>query len=128
MKKEGRFRVVMVHHPPVSHAKPHKRLLDAAALKEVIAAHGAELLLHGHDHLAMLNWLSDPDGNGVPAVGVPSASAAPGMSHDAAAYNLYAIDGAPGGWTCEMIARGITPAGDVVEQKRVTLVDFRNCR
>ena len=99
----------------------HKRLLDAAALKEVIAAHGAELLLHGHDHLAMLNWLSDPDGNGVPAVGVPSASAAPGMSHDAAAYNLYKIDGAPGAWTCEMIARGITPAGDVVEQKRVVL-------
>ena len=121
MKKEGRFRVVMVHHPPMSHAKPHKRLLDAAALKQVIAEHGAELLLHGHDHLAMLNWLSDPESNGVPAVGVPSASAAPGMSHDAAAYNLYNIDGAPGAWTCEMIARGITPAGDVVEQKRMVL-------
>jgi len=120
-KKEGRFRVVMVHHPPVSHARPHKRLLDAAALNAVIAAHGAELLLHGHDHLAMLNWLSVPDGCGVPAVGVPSASAAPGMSHDAAAYNLYKIDGATGAWTCEMIARGMTPSGDVVEQKRMVL-------
>ena len=118
-KKEGRFRVVMVHHPPVSHAKSHKRLLDAAALKEVVAAHGAELLLHGHDHLAMLNWLPDPEHNGVPAVGVPSASAAPGMSHDAAAYNLYTIDGAPGDWNCEMIARGVTHSGDVVERKRM---------
>jgi 3',5'-cyclic AMP phosphodiesterase CpdA len=121
MKKEGRFRVVMVHHPPISQAKSHKRLIDAAALKQVLAEHGAELLLHGHDHLAMLNWLADPDSNGVPAVGVPSASAAPGMSHDAAAYNLYTIGGAPGAWTCEMVARGVTPSGDVVEQKQVVL-------
>ena len=120
-KEEGCFRVVMVHHPPVSQARWHKRLLDAAALKQVIAGHGAELLLHGHDHLAMLNWLAAPDGNGVPAVGVPSASAAPGMSHEAAAYNLYEIGGAPGAWTCEMIARGITPDGRVVERKRVVL-------
>ncbi len=120
-KKEGRFRVVMVHHPPVSRARRHKRLVNAAALKQVIAEHGAELLLHGHDHLAMLNWISDPDGNGVPAIGVPSASAAPGMSHDAAAYNLYRIDGAPGAWSCETIARGITPAGDIGEQKRTML-------
>ncbi|MGA7974679.1 MAG: metallophosphoesterase [Pseudolabrys sp.] len=121
MKKEGCFRVVMVHHPPISQAKSHKRLIDAAALKQVLAEHGAELLLHGHDHLAMLNWLADPDSNGVPAVGVPSASAAPGMSHDAAAYNLYTIGGAPGAWTCEMVARGVTPSGDVVEQKQVVL-------
>ncbi len=121
MKKEGRFRAVMVHHPPISQAKSHKRLLDAAALKQVIAEHGAELLLHGHDHLAMLNWLAGPDGNGVPAVGVPAASAAPGMSHDAAAYNLYRIDGAAGAWTCEMIARGVNASGDIVEQKRVVL-------
>jgi hypothetical protein len=43
------------------------------------------------------------------------------MSHDAAAYNLYRIDGAPGAWTCEMIARGVNASGDVVEQKRVVL-------
>ena len=121
LKKEGLFRVVMVHHPPISHAKSHKRLLDAAALKQVIAEHGAELLLHGHDHLAMLNWLPDQAHSGVPAVGVPSASAAPGMSHDAAAYNLYSIGGAPGAWTCEMVARGINAEGDVVEQKRMVL-------
>ncbi len=121
MKKEGRFRVVMIHHPPISHARSHKRLLDAAALKQLIAEHGAELLLHGHDHLAMLNWLAGHDGNGVPAIGVPSASAAPGTSHNAAAYSLYSIDGAHGDWTCEMVSRGVTPAGDIVEQKRVML-------
>jgi len=110
--------VVMIHHPPVSAASRAKRLLDAPVLLRVIEAHGADLVLHGHDHVHMLNWLKGPNGGRVPAVGVPSASAAPGTSKDAAAYNLYAIDGSPGAWSCEAIARGINPAGSVVEQKR----------
>lgn len=123
LKGESLFRVVMIHHPPVSEAHWHKRLLDAAAFKNVIAAHGAELLLHGHDHLHMLNWLNGPNGTRVPAVGVPSASAAPGKGKDAAAYNLYAIDGAPGSWTCEAVSRSIGPDGGVAELKRFSLND-----
>ncbi len=122
LKTERPFRVVLIHHPPVSQAKAYKRLLDADALKRVLAEHGAELLLHGHDHLRMLNWLAGPDGTRVPAVGVPSASAAPGMSRNDAAYNLYAIDGAPGAWRCEMTSRGINDAGTVVEQQRLKLI------
>jgi 3',5'-cyclic AMP phosphodiesterase CpdA len=121
LKTEGLFRVILIHHPPVSKAESHKRLLDAWALTEAIAAHGAELLLHGHDHLHMLNWLEGPGGTRVPAVGVPSASAARGMAHDAAAYNLYRIDGAPGAWTCTMVSRGIGERGAIVEGAAVTL-------
>ena len=116
------FRVVLIHHPPVSQASGHKRLTDAAQFLRVIGTHGAELVLHGHDHLHMLNWLSGPNGTRVPAVGVPSASAAPGTSKDAAAYNLYAIDGAPGAWTCELISRGVGAAGTVMQQRRMLLV------
>ncbi len=122
IKGERLFRVVLIHHPPVTQAKPHKRLRDADALKRIIAAHGADLLLHGHDHIHMLNWLTGPDGARVPAVGVPSASAAPGTSHNDAAYNLYRIDGAPGTWTCELTSRGINDAGAVAEQRRLKLV------
>ena len=68
-------------------------------LKGIIATHGAELLIHGHDHVHMLNWLDGPNGTKVPAVGVPSASAVPGADKDAAAYHLYRIDGRPGAWT-----------------------------
>lgn len=118
---EPLFRVVLIHHPPVSKAARHKRLTDAEELMHVIAAHGAELLLHGHDHLAMLNWLAGPDGTRVPVVGVPSASAAPGTSKDAAAYKLYRIDGTPGAWTCEMISRGIDASGKMQELQRVRL-------
>jgi len=122
LKAEKLFRVVLIHHPPASKAARHKRLIDAHILLHVIAEHGAELVLHGHDHLHMLNWLDGPNGTRVPAVGVPSASAAWGMSKDAAAYNLYAIDGAPGAWTCEMISRGIGSAGTVMQQRRVKII------
>jgi 3',5'-cyclic AMP phosphodiesterase CpdA len=122
LKAEGLFRVVMIHHPPVSDSPAHKRLLDAGALKGVIAAHGAELLLHGHDHLNMINRLDGPEGARVPAIGVPSASAKPGMDHDPAGYNLYRIDGAPGDWRCEMISRGMANDGKIAEQKRVALI------
>jgi 3',5'-cyclic AMP phosphodiesterase CpdA len=121
LAREKLFRVVMIHHPPVSEAKLHKRLVDADALKRVIADHGAELLLHGHDHLDMLHWLRGPNGSSVPAVGVPSASAAPGRAHDAAAYHLYCIEGSAGAWRCEMIVRGLPAGGAVSEQKRMML-------
>ena len=121
LKRDRLFRVVMIHHPPVSQSSWRKRLIDADELMRVIAAHGAELLIHGHDHLHMLNWLQGPDGTRVPAVGVPSASSAPGKGKADAAYNLYRVDGTPDAWTCEMISRGIGPAGDVIEVKRIQL-------
>ena len=121
LKREPLMRVILIHHPPVSEAGWHKRLIDADALKGVIGAHGAELMIHGHDHRAMLNWLDGPDGTRVPAVGVPSASAAPGVAKEAAGYNLYSFDGEPNAWRCEMIARGVTADGEVVERKRERL-------
>jgi 3',5'-cyclic AMP phosphodiesterase CpdA len=122
LKHEGLFRVVMIHHPPVSEAHWHKRLLDAAAFRRLIAAHGADLVLHGHDHLHMTSWLDGPNGTRVPAIGVPSASAAPGKSRNAAAYNLYRIDGSAGAWTCDVVSRGLDSGGAIVEQNRSRLI------
>ena len=121
LKNEDLFRVVLIHHPLVTEAAQHKRLFDAPVLKRIIADHGAELLLHGHDHLHMINWLNGPDGTRVPAVGVPSASAAPGKDTNSAAYNLYQIDGTRGAWQCELISRGLNPSGEVTQQKRFML-------
>ena len=121
LAREPVFRVVLIHHPPVSQARRHKRLIDAAGFLQVIGQHGAELILHGHDHLHMLNWLTGPNGTRVPAIGVPSASGAWATSKNAAAYNLYVIDGAPGAWRCDMISRGITPKGAVEQQRRIKI-------
>ncbi len=121
LKTEGLFRVVLMHHPPETRAARHKRLMDADVFLRVIRTQGAELVLHGHDHLHMLNWLAGPNGERVPAVGVPSASTKPATDKDAAAYNLYRIDGAPGGWTCEVISRGLSGEGEVKELRRFVL-------
>jgi 3',5'-cyclic AMP phosphodiesterase CpdA len=126
LKEEGLFRVVLIHHPPVSEAGRSKRLIDAAALLGTLAQHGAELLLHGHDHLHMLNWLTGPNGTRVPAVGVHSASAAPACSPDPAAYHLFNIAGGPKGWTCELISRGLDRDGQVGERLRCNLAPQAN--
>jgi 3',5'-cyclic AMP phosphodiesterase CpdA len=117
LKREDLFRVILIHHPPVSAARRHKRLLDAAALMRVLAAHGADLLLHGHDHRHMVNWLEGPDGTRVPAVGVPSASSSLAGDREAAGYNLYRIQGTRGAWRCDVTSRGLGPSGEITQRQ-----------
>jgi 3',5'-cyclic AMP phosphodiesterase CpdA len=120
-RKEGLFRVVMIHHPPTGRRSQYfKRLVDGALLREALARHGAELLIHGHDHRRQTVMLDGP-GGAIPAVGVPSASEAPPGEHDPAGYNLYRIEGQPGAWRCEVISRGLASDGTVVEIERTTL-------
>ena len=114
----AQFRVVLIHHPP--HVVPRsrlERLVDAAAFREAVAAAGAELVIHGHNHLRSLAWIDGPRGR-VPVIGVPSASAAFGTDHDAAGYNIYRIAGHPGDWTCEVVRRGLGADGAVTECER----------
>jgi 3',5'-cyclic AMP phosphodiesterase CpdA len=122
LAREPVFRVVLIHHPPV-HARRHhmKRLVDAPVLRAILAEHGCELMLHGHNHEQQLTWLDGPQGR-IPAVGVPSASAIVSTHDEPAAYNLYRIDGAPGAWECEMTVRGYAFGREgIVELKRQTL-------
>ncbi|MGE0338428.1 MAG: metallophosphoesterase [Xanthobacteraceae bacterium] len=118
-KKEGRFRVVLIHHPPVGRHSPHEVLTDAAAFREVVAREGAELVLHGHKHKAMLHQIAGPDGD-VNVVGVPSASNPGGHSERGGAYNLYRIGGKPGAWACEMESFGFIPAHAGIAKIRST--------
>ena len=110
------FRVVLIHHPPVSPPQRYlRRLTDAAEFRRVLAAHGADLVLHGHDHCRSLVWLDGP-AKAIPAIGVPSASAqAPHGHEDASGYNLFHIDGAAGAWRCELVTRQLRADGGVGE-------------
>jgi 3',5'-cyclic AMP phosphodiesterase CpdA len=105
LKREQMFRVVLIHHPPVAGANFFRRLTNAAALREVLHRHGAELVLHGHHHEASLHWLPGPQLR-IPVIGVPSASGAPERHEDPSGYNLYEIEGAWGAWRCTMVSRG----------------------
>lgn len=120
------FRVVLIHHPPKSPLRRYlRRLVDAPALRRVLAEKGADLLLHGHDHRSSLVWLDAPHGKKIPAVGVPSASVAAAHGDEgAAAYHLFKIETAVAGtgkWRCEMIARQRNGDGVIREVERKTI-------
>jgi 3',5'-cyclic AMP phosphodiesterase CpdA len=119
----GLFRVVLIHHPPQSPLRRYlRRLTDATDLRRVLASHGAELLLHGHDHRRALMWLDGPKASKIPAIGVPSASARGRRgSEDGAGYSILRIDGTERGWHCEMVTRALAADGTVGEKARQTL-------
>jgi 3',5'-cyclic AMP phosphodiesterase CpdA len=124
--REALFRVVMIHHPPISKPARHlKRLVDGADFRAALARHGAELVIHGHDHVHSLIELEGPQRR-IPVVGAPSASAAasvPPGERDCAGYNLYRIEGGSGGWRCEAIWRSLARVGDgIIEVKRTALI------
>jgi 3',5'-cyclic AMP phosphodiesterase CpdA len=127
LAREKLFRVVLIHHPPVSaRSSRHKRLADAAALRAALAKVGSELVLHGHDHVHALVWLDGPHAP-IPAIGVPSASAGAG-GEAPAAYNLYRVAGTHGAWRCEAVSRGYVGDGAIGEIRRCALEPRSSCR
>ena len=74
--REGLFRVVLIHHPPLrAQAGWHRGLRDAEEGHQDFARHGAELVLHGHNHAQTVHELDTATGPAF-VVGVPSASEA----------------------------------------------------
>lgn len=115
---EGAFRIVSLHHPPES--EPHRksqRLLDGKAFIAAIAEAGADLVIHGHEHVHSVAWI-DGAGRRVPVVGVPSASASPRGKWQPAGFNLYRVEGSAGAWRCEVASWSMNKSGDTVETGR----------
>ena len=68
------MRIVLIHHPVgVGISKTGHELLDLAEFGEVIARKGAELVLHGHEHVQVDYELPGPTGP-VPVHGVASGT------------------------------------------------------
>lgn len=116
----GSFRIVLIHHPPRSPARRFtRRLTDSADLRRVLAAKGAELLLHGHDHRRSLVWLDGAGNKKIPAIGVPSASAhARHADEDPAGYNVFQLEGVGGNWRCETVSYQRGADGAIAECAR----------
>lgn len=141
--KDGLFRVVLIHHPPIPDDDRRRRLEDTREVTEIIRAHGAELVLHGHHHKPQLHWIERAQAScekvdtgfsqkrcgtqdfapRIPIVGVPSASAPANDPTAPGAYNLYRISGEPGAWSCRMSSRGFAPDGRIVESEMVELIE-----
>lgn len=123
---EGAFRVVSLHHSPESEPHRHsQRLIDGKALIAAIGEGGAELVIHGHNHIHQLSWINGA-GQRVPVVGVPSASASPRGRWQPAGFNLYRIDGGPGAWHCEMASWSMNKSGETIEIARRILMRNKN--
>ncbi|MDE5455489.1 metallophosphoesterase [Bradyrhizobium sp. CSA112] len=119
MSADEAFRVLLVHHPLYSSSRM-KRLTDSMALRAVLKRRGAELVLHGHDHIHSTMWLEGA-GRQIPAIGVPSASALAHRHYPAAAYNLFSISREDGKWRCVQTVRGFGDHGDISELQHVRL-------
>ena len=111
------FRTVLIHHPPNPELQhPSFGLKGHKLFRQVIAEHGAELILHGHTHRSSIHSIPGKDRE-VPVVGVAAASAAQGGTlDDPARYNLFRIERmGDGTWSCTMREYGFQRLGsDIV--------------
>lgn len=100
----GYFRVVLIHHPPNLEARhPRLGLYGARRFRDVVADHGAELILHGHTHKSTIFAIPGRQGD-VPVIGVAAAGAAQSEDggEDPARYNLFRIEKLGTAWSCTM--------------------------
>jgi 3',5'-cyclic AMP phosphodiesterase CpdA len=90
---DGKFRLVLIHHPPAGkHAKNRIRgLHDHPALAAVLARTGADLVLHGHEHLHLQGTLAGPAGTQIPVFGVESGSYVGPHPRMRATYRIYSL-------------------------------------
>jgi 3',5'-cyclic AMP phosphodiesterase CpdA len=90
----GTLRLVAIHHPPAGrHAKNRIRgLRDHHQFADVIAEHGADLIVHGHEHRCLVEELPGPLGP-IPVRGVCSGTYHHNKPEKTARYRIYEIDG-----------------------------------
>lgn len=117
----GMCRVILIHHPPSGPCKPRKDLRDRKAFARVIAAEGAELVLHGHNHVAQESELTGPVGP-VPVLGAPSASTRVGVSDDPAEWRLLTITQRSGAFAIDVLRRRLTEDGAIEDAGTLSYV------
>lgn len=91
---QGKVRIVAIHHPPAG-TRAHSRirgLRDHKELAHVIAQHGAELIVHGHEHRDMEETLAGPTGP-VPVRGIASGTYHHNKPERTGRYRIFEIEG-----------------------------------
>ncbi len=91
IKGDGRPRILLIHHPPQEGAaRPGKALQDREALREILAQHPVDLVLHGHMHKPLQATLQ-ADEKPIPVLGAGSASTL-GQRYSPAHFHLLEFD------------------------------------
>ena len=117
--EQGLFRLVLIHHPPriTSIHHWHRRLTDAGRFRRLIRQVGAELIIHGHDHVATTETIAGRH-EPVPLIGAASASGPPGAGPKAGGYALYEIEPSDDGYRLTVIHRGFDETAAIIEKSR----------
>lgn len=88
----GRFRILLIHHPPLPQSLDVLRALrDRGALHRVLRRVGCELVLHGHEHRDLRGSLPGPHGD-IPIIGVGSGTYSDPRADRRARYNIYTVE------------------------------------
>lgn len=118
LRREGLFRVILIHHAPHPGLSIRKALLDAPEFAATLVETGAELVIHGHLHQSDFEEMAGPAGV-IPVIGVPSASEKPHGDKPPARYHVYRLSGRPDAWRLEIEVREALPrqAGFRTERK-----------
>ncbi len=90
----GKLRLVAIHHPPAGRRALSKvrGLRDHDAFAKVLAEHGADLVVHGHEHRDLREVLLGPDGKQIPVLGVPSGTYEAGKPELTGRYRILEIE------------------------------------
>ena len=78
----------------------------------MIAKVGAELVLHGHNHIGSVATVMGP-AKPVPVIGAPSASSRGGTLTHPAGYFMFTITETEGRFAIAAEHRGLTPQGTI---------------
>lgn len=110
-RESGLARVVLIHHPPLRGLAASRRAIDdVAAVEEAIGRHGAELVLHGHNH-----EVSDREIGTACVMGIASGSAAYPYKHEPrACWRLIHISRDGAGFRISTELRGFAEYGDEI--------------
>lgn len=88
----GLFRVLLLHHPPgADTVKRRKALVDAPALRRLLAERPVDLVLHGHGHHAVQTELPTPAGP-IPVFGAGAASLSHPDPQRSGHYHVFELD------------------------------------
>lgn len=118
-REEGLFRVVLIHHPPkrIDPGAAWRSLTDGERFRGIIERHGAELILHGHEHIRSMTAIAGRGGI-VPVVGVPAGSGPATGGPKAGGYAIHDIREDGPCYELTVTHRGYSADGEIVETAR----------
>jgi 3',5'-cyclic AMP phosphodiesterase CpdA len=117
----GLFRVILIHHPPklIDPNSQWRKLTDGKRFRKAVEEFGAELILHGHEHVRMMTAISGATGV-VPVVGVPAGSGPAIGGPRAGGYALHEIAEKGACYELTVIHRGFAQSGEIEETARIS--------